>query len=154
MGELADTVRESRRRAESKPSPSTATAGQRRRSSAARSAAVSASNPHGRDYDELGLVGEHRVPRRRVGGLACVAEDVRAAGELYHLRQPVPRTEWWLDPLGEEHASARQPMHRVGGRLDRFPHLRHDPVAAVDGTERGGEGTNRLGDAGERSRIE
>ena len=83
-----------------------------------------------------------------------MAEDVGAAGELDHLRQPVPGAEGRLDPLGEEHASAWQPAHRVGGRLDRLPHLRHDLLAAVDGAQRRRESPDRLGDVGERSWIE
>ena len=83
-----------------------------------------------------------------------MAEDVGAAGELDHLRQPVPGAERRLDPLGEEDAPAWQAAHRVGGRLDRLPHLRHDPIAAVDGAESRCEHADRLGDAGERSRIE
>ena len=55
---------------------------------------------------------DHGVPRRRVGGQAGVAEDVGAARELDHLRQPVPRAEGRVDPLGEEHAPALQPPHR------------------------------------------
>src|SRR5207248_439945 len=74
--------------------------------------------------DELRLERSHLFPARRAGRLTRATEDVLAAGELDHFRQPVPRAERRVDPFGKEHAPPLHATHRRRTTLDLLEHQR------------------------------
>src|SRR5437588_11928871 len=81
------------------------------------------------DDDQLRLEGEDLIPACRERRPAGSAQHVDAARKLDHLRQPVPRAERRLEPLGEEDAPPRAVPHRAGHFLRGRSHTLRDPPA-------------------------
>ncbi|HET8894507.1 MAG TPA: hypothetical protein VFM96_10465 [Gaiellaceae bacterium] len=153
MGELADTVREPWRR----PGEVGIAVHDHR---AHREAQVVRAldrlleaEPTCRHDDQLRLLAEDGLPRGREGVLARLAEDVRAARGVHHLRKPVTRSVWRIHPFRNEHARPLQSRDSFAHRVDLLARLLCDGDAALAHAQPIGQRDHALDDVVEAARI-
>ena len=78
-----------------------------------------------------GAIASHLRPLGGARLLARLAERVLAAGQLDHLRDPVPADVDRVQPLERSHARARRVLDRALDRLEAVAELRHELLAGL-----------------------